>query len=52
MGVRLDSGDLSYLSKKAREMLNEAGLSYVKIIASNQLDEYVIRSLKHAIRTD
>jgi len=44
-GVRLDSGDLAYLSKRARAMLNEAGFSYVKIVASNQLDEYVIRSL-------
>lgn len=44
-GIRLDSGDLAYLSRKARVMLDEAGLSYVKIVASNQLDEYVIRSL-------
>lgn len=44
-GIRLDSGDLAYLSKKARKMLDDAGLDYVKIIASNQLDEYVIRSL-------
>ena len=44
-GVRLDSGDLSYLSKKTRKMLDKAGLSYVKIVASNQLDEYVIKSL-------
>ncbi len=46
LGIRLDSGDLAYLSKKARKMLDNAGLDYVKIIASNQLDEYVIRSLK------
>jgi nicotinate phosphoribosyltransferase len=45
LGVRLDSGDLAYLSKHARRMLDEAGFSYVKIVASNQLDEYVIRSL-------
>lgn len=45
-GIRLDSGDLAYLSKKARKMLDQAGLDYIKIIASNQLDEYVIRSLK------
>jgi nicotinate phosphoribosyltransferase len=45
MGVRLDSGDLAYLSKRARKMLDDHGLHYVKIIASNQLDEYVIRSL-------
>lgn len=43
--IRLDSGDLAYLSKHARQMLDEAGLSYVKIAVSNQLDEYVIRSL-------
>ncbi len=45
IGIRLDSGDLAYLSQKARKMLNEAGLDYVKIIASNQLNEYVIKSL-------
>jgi nicotinate phosphoribosyltransferase len=45
LGVRLDSGDLAYLSKQARKMLNEAGLTNVKITASNQLDEYVIKSL-------
>ncbi|MEX2117387.1 MAG: nicotinate phosphoribosyltransferase [Bacteroidota bacterium] len=45
IGIRLDSGDLAYLSRRARTMLDEAGLSYVKIIASNQLDEFVIRSL-------
>ena len=44
--IRLDSGDLAYLSRKARKMLNQAGLNYVKIAASNQLDEHVIRSLK------
>jgi nicotinate phosphoribosyltransferase len=44
-GIRLDSGDLSYLSKKARKMLDLAGLDYVQIIASNQLDEYIITSL-------
>ena len=43
--IRLDSGDLAYLSKHARSMLDQAGLSYVKITVSNQLDEYVIRSL-------
>ncbi|MGJ8550160.1 nicotinate phosphoribosyltransferase [Winogradskyella wichelsiae] len=46
LGVRLDSGDLAYLSKKVREVLDAADLGYVKIIASNQLDEYVIKSLK------
>jgi nicotinate phosphoribosyltransferase len=44
-GIRLDSGDLSYLSKRSREMLDEAGFGDVQIVASNQLDEYVIRSL-------
>ena len=43
--IRLDSGDLAYLSKKAREMLDAAGLSYVKIVGSNQLDETLIKSL-------
>lgn len=43
--IRLDSGDLAYLSKKARKMLDEAGLKNVKIIASNQLNEYVIKTL-------
>jgi nicotinate phosphoribosyltransferase len=44
-GIRLDSGDLAYLSKKARGIFDESGLNYVKIVASNQLDEYVIKSL-------
>jgi nicotinate phosphoribosyltransferase len=44
-GIRLDSGDLAWLAKRARAMLDEAGLTYMKIIASNQLDEYVIKSL-------
>ncbi len=46
LGVRLDSGDLAYLSKRTRKMLDDANLPYVKIVASNQLDEYVIKSLK------
>ncbi len=46
LGIRLDSGDLAYLSKKTREILDDANLEYVKIAASNQLDEYVIKSLK------
>ena len=45
LGIRLDSGDLAYLSKKARKMLDMAGLEYVKIFASNQLDEHVVASL-------
>jgi nicotinate phosphoribosyltransferase len=44
-GIRLDSGDLSYLSKRARALLDEAGLHYVKIVVSNQLDEHLIKSL-------
>ena len=44
-GIRLDSGDLAYLSKKARNMLDDVALSYFKIVASNRIDEYVIRSL-------
>ena len=44
-GIRLDSGDLAYLSKRARVMLDEAGLENVKISASNQLDEHLIKSL-------
>lgn len=46
MGIRLDSGDLAYLSKKARVMLDEAGYPNAKIAASSDLDEYVIRDLK------
>ncbi|MCI9296246.1 MAG: nicotinate phosphoribosyltransferase [Lachnospiraceae bacterium] len=45
-GIRLDSGDLAYLSKKARKMLDEAGFSDAIISASNDLDEYLIDSLK------
>ncbi|MHB2155210.1 nicotinate phosphoribosyltransferase [Calditrichota bacterium GD2] len=45
VGIRIDSGDLAYLSKKARQMLDQAGLDYVRIAVSNQLDEFVIRSL-------
>ncbi len=44
-GIRLDSGDLAWLAKEARAMLDEAGLEDVKIAASNQLDERVIKSL-------
>lgn len=45
-GIRLDSGDLSYLSKKARKMLDEAGFPDAVICASSDLDEYLIESLK------
>lgn len=44
-GIRLDSGDLAYLSKLSRKMLNEANLNYVNIAVSNQLDEHIIKSL-------
>ncbi|MEI7026879.1 nicotinate phosphoribosyltransferase [Paenibacillus sp. y28] len=44
--IRLDSGDLAYLSQKARKQLDEAGLDYVKIVASNDLDENIIMNLK------
>ena len=43
--IRLDSGDLAYFARKARKMLDESGLDYVKIVVSNQLDEHVIKSL-------
>ena len=45
-GIRLDSGDLAYLSKKARKMLDEAGFPDAVISASNDLDEFLIDSLK------
>jgi len=44
-GIRLDSGDIAYLSKKAREMLDEAGYQDCKIFASNSLDEHIIRDI-------
>lgn len=43
--IRIDSGDITYLSKHARKMLDEAGYPDCKIIASNSLDEYIIRDL-------
>lgn len=46
LGIRIDSGDLAYYSQMAREMLDEAGLHAVKIVASNDLDEYLVQSLK------
>lgn len=46
LAIRLDSGDLAYFAKRSREQLDNAGLEYVKIAASNQLDEYVIKSLQ------
>ena len=44
-GIRIDSGDLTFLSKKARHELDAAGLDYVKIVASNDLDEYIIADI-------
>ena len=46
-GVRLDSGDLAYLSIEARRLLDEAGFADAAILASNDLDEYIIASLKN-----
>lgn len=45
VGVRIDSGDITYLSKKCREMLDAAGYPDCKIVASNSLDEYIIRDM-------
>ncbi|MFD2247115.1 nicotinate phosphoribosyltransferase [Pontibacter ruber] len=45
-GIRLDSGDLAYLSIQARKLLDEAGFTNVNIVASNDLDEHIISSLK------
>ncbi len=44
-GVRIDSGDITYLSKKARKLLDEAGYEDCAIVASNSLDEFIIRDL-------
>ncbi|MBE6772720.1 MAG: nicotinate phosphoribosyltransferase [Ruminococcaceae bacterium] len=44
-GIRIDSGDITYLSKKARKMLDEAGFPDCKIVASNSLDEIIIRDM-------
>ena len=44
-GIRLDSGDLAYLSREARRMLDEAGYADAKIVVSNSLDEYTITSI-------
>ena len=46
-GIRLDSGDISYLTKKARKMLTQAGMGQCKIVVSNSLDEYIIRDILH-----
>jgi nicotinate phosphoribosyltransferase len=44
-GIRIDSGDLAFLSQEARRMLDAEGLPYVRIVASNELDEYVIADI-------
>ena len=44
-GIRIDSGDITYLSRQARQMLDEAGLQDCKIVISNSLDEFLVRDL-------
>jgi len=44
-GIRIDSGDIAYLTKKTRKMLDDAGLTETKIFVSNSLDEYIIRDI-------
>lgn len=44
-GIRIDSGDIAYLTKRARKMLDDAGLEDCKIVVSNSLDEYIIRDV-------
>jgi nicotinate phosphoribosyltransferase len=52
-GIRLDSGDMAYLTRKAREMLDEAGWTGCQISVSNSLDEYIIRDvLRQGARID
>ena len=46
LGIRLDSGDLAYLSREARRLFDAAGFPGVKVVASNELDEYVIQSIR------
>jgi len=46
LGIRLDSGDLAVLSRKAREMLDQAGFKDAKIVASNDIDEYIIEEIQ------
>jgi nicotinate phosphoribosyltransferase len=53
MGIRIDSGDVSYLTKRARAMLDEAGFPDCKIVVSNSLDEWLIRDiLRQGARID
>lgn len=47
MGIRIDSGDVTYLTKNARKMLDDAGLQDCKIVVSNSLDEHLIRDVIH-----
>lgn len=47
LGIRIDSGDLAWGTRTARKMLDEAGLDYVSIVATNDLDEYTIQSLQN-----
>ena len=44
-GIRIDSGDVAYLTKRARKMLDEAGHQDCKIVVSNSLDEYIIQDV-------
>jgi len=46
LGIRIDSGDLAFLSKKARAMMDQAGLEYVRILASNEVDEFIIEEIR------
>lgn len=46
LGIRIDSGDLTYLSREARKMLDKAGLQHAKIVASNDLDEHTISAIR------
>jgi nicotinate phosphoribosyltransferase len=45
VGIRIDSGDLAFLSRRVRQMFDQENLSYVKIVASNELDEYIISDI-------
>ena len=47
IGIRLDSGDLAYLSREARRMLDQAGFPQARIVASNELDEHVIEAIRN-----
>ena len=45
MGIRIDSGDVTYLTNEAQKILNNAGLRDCSIVVSNSLDEYIIRDV-------